>query len=87
MHISMLSQLSANLQSGGNPRTTTTTGYEPKELATVSRIEDYPGDPYQSYDAQKEFGEQDHRVPITEEVKEFGEIGTHGLPDSKISET
>ena len=35
-----------NLQSGGNPRTTTPTGYEPKELATVSRIEDYSGDPY-----------------------------------------
>ena len=39
-----------DLQSGGNPRTTTPTGYEPKELATVSRIEDYSGDPYQLYD-------------------------------------
>ena len=28
-----------------------------------------------------------HRAPITEEVKEFGEIGTASLPDSKISET
>ena len=28
-----------DLQSGGHPRTTTPTGYEPKELATVSRIE------------------------------------------------
>ena len=72
-----------DLQSGGNPRTTTPTGYEPKELATVSRIEDYLGDPYQLYDAQKEFGEQDHQAPITEEVKEFGEIGTASLPDSK----
>ena len=36
---------------------------------------------------RNEFGEQDHRVPITEEGKEFGEIGTAGLPDSKISET
>ena len=35
----------------------------------------------------KEFGERDHRVPITEEVKEFGEIGTHSLPDSEISAT
>ena len=35
------------------------------------------------FDAQKEFGERDHRVPITEEVKEFGEIGTHSLPDSR----
>ena len=48
MQISMLSQSQRhqeslrreNLQSGGNPRTTTPTGYEPKELATVSRIED-----------------------------------------------
>ena len=44
-------------------------------------------DPYQSYDAQKEFGEHDRRAPITEEVKEIGEIGTHGLPNSEISET
>ena len=35
-----------DLQSGGNPRTTTPTGDEPKELATVSRIEAYSGDPY-----------------------------------------
>ena len=57
MHISMLSQSTSSaiknhsggeyLQIGGNPRTTTPTGYEPQELATVSRIEDYPGDPYQ----------------------------------------
>ena len=44
-------------------------------------------DPYQLYDAQKEFGGHDHRAPITEEVKEFGEIGTAGLPDSQTSET
>ena len=42
-----------DLQSGGNPRTTTPTGYNPKEFATVSRIEDYSGDPYQLYDVQK----------------------------------
>ena len=36
---------------------------------------------------RKNFGEEDHRAPITEEVKEFREIGTAGLPDSKISET
>ena len=41
-----------DLQSGGNPRTTTLTGCEPKELATVSRIEAYSGDPYQLYDVQ-----------------------------------
>ena len=32
-------------------------------------------------------GERDHRVPITEEVEEFGEIGTAGVLDSEISET
>ena len=32
-------------------------------------------------------GEEDHQAPITEEAKEFGEIGTVGLPVSKISET
>ena len=74
------------LQSGGNPLTTTPTGYEPKELATVSRISAII-DPCQFFDAQKEFGERDHRAPITEEVKEFGEIGTHSLLDSQISET
>ena len=69
-----------NLQSGGNPRKTFSTGYEPielatKELAIVSRISRMT-DPYQLYDAQKEFGERDHRrVPITEEVKEFGKFG------------
>ena len=75
-----------DLQSGGNPRTTTPTGCEPKDLATVSRIEAYSGDPYQSYDVQEKVGEEDHRAPITEEVEEFREIGTAGLPDSKISE-
>ena len=32
-------------------------------------------------------GEEDHRTPITEEVREFGEIETAGFLDSKISET
>ena len=59
----------------------------PKELATVSRIEDFPGDQHQICDAQKEFGERDHRVPITEEVKEFGEFGNPASIDSKRSET
>ena len=75
-----------NRQSGGNPRTTFSTGCEPKEPATVSKIS-RAIDPYQFFDVQKEFGEQGHQAPITEEVKEIGEIGTHGLPDSKISET
>ena len=76
-----------NQQSGRNPRNTFSTGYEPEELATVSRITD----PYQLYDAQKEFGKQDHQAPITEEVN-LEKIGTHRLPDyqsndSKISGT
>ena len=76
-----------DLQGGGNPRTTTLTGYEPKELATISRFEADSGDPYQSYDVQEKVGEEDHRVPFTEEVEEFGEIKTAGAPDSKLSET
>ena len=39
------------------------------------------------YDVQEEFGEEDHRAPITEEVEGLEKIGTHSLPDSKISET
>ena len=58
-----------NLQSGGNPRKTFSTGYEPKELATVSRISRITY-PFLLHDAQKEFGERDHRVPITE-VKKY----------------
>ena len=81
MHISMLSQ------STSSARKTTSTGYEPKKLATVSRKEDYHGDLYQLYDAPKEFGEENHQAPITEEMKEFGAIGIACLPDSKISET
>ena len=76
-----------DLQSGGNPRITTPIGYEPKELATVSRIEACSGDPYQSYDVQEKVGEEEHRALISEEVEGFREIGTAGLPDSKISET
>ena len=71
------------LQSDGKPRTTTPTSYEPKELATVSRIETYSGDPYQFYDVQEKFGEADHQAPITEELKVFGEIRMAGVPDSK----
>ena len=36
---------------------------------------------------RKIFGEEGHRAPNTEEVKEFGEIETAGLPNSKMSET
>ena len=53
-----------NQQSGGNPRNTLSIGYEPKELATVSKITK----PHQLHDAQKEFGGQEHQAPIHEEV-------------------
>ena len=76
-----------DLQSGGNPRTETPKGYEPKELATIARIEAYSGDPYQLYDVEYKVGEEDHRAPVTEEVEEFGEIRTLGVPDSTLSET
>ena len=69
-----------NQQRGGNPRNTSSSGYEPKEFATVSRMSGIT-DPYPIYDAQKEFGEQDHQAPITKEMKEFGESGTQSLPD------
>ena len=57
-----------------------------KELATVSRISRIT-DPHYFYDVQKEIGEQGHRAPITEEVKEFGEFGNPVSIDSKLSET
>ena len=41
------------LRHQGKPSTTTPRGYEPKELATVSRIEANSGDPYQLYDVQE----------------------------------
>ena len=36
---------------------------------------------------RKNFGQDDHRAPITEEVGEFGETFDSGLPDAKKSET
>ena len=56
------------------PCTTTPTGYESKELATVSRIEAYSVDPYQLSDMCRK---------KLEEVEELRDIGTAGLPDSK----
>ena len=76
-----------NQQSGGNMHKTFSTGCEPtKELATVSRISRIT-DPYKLYDAQKEFGERDHRVPIAQEVNEFGSFGNPASKDSKLSAT
>ena len=50
-------------------------GYEPKELATVSRIEAHSGDPYQLYDVQENFGEEDHRALVSEEVRNLERLG------------
>ena len=36
---------------------------------------------------RKNFGEEDRRGPITEEVEEFVEIRTAGVPNSELSET
>ena len=49
-----------DLQIGGNPRATTPTSYELKELVTISRIVAYSGDPYQLYDVQAKVGEEAH---------------------------
>ena len=74
--------LREDMQSGGNPRTKIPTRNDPEELATVSRIDVYSGDPNQLYDVHDKVGEEDPRALITEEVEEFGEIGTAGAPDS-----
>ena len=39
------------------------------------------------FDVQENFGKEDHRSLVTEEVEEFGEIRTAGVPDSELSET
>ena len=63
-----------SITSGGNPRNTSPTGYEPKPLAAISgsSLEDI----CQFYDVQREFGEEDQQASMIEEVKEFGQIGT-----------
>ena len=53
----------------------------------MSGIEAYSGDSYPLYDVHVKVGQKDHRAPTTQELEEFGEIGTHGLLDYKISET
>ena len=54
---------------------------------TCAQLPQDSADPDQFYDVLEKVGEEDHRAPITEEVEEIGEIGTAGLPYSKISET
>ena len=78
----------ANYESGGNPRNTSPTGYEPNELATISgsSLEDI----LQFYGVQRYFGEQDEQAPIIEEVKEFDVsqfVQTQSLLDHEMAET
>ena len=74
------------MQSGGNPRTRTPTGYEPNELATVSRIEAYSGDPYQLHDVQENLEKKITELLPSKKWR-IWEIGTAGVPDSTLSET
>ena len=76
-------------ESGGNPRNTSPTGFEIKEVATKelatisgSSLENI----YQLYDVQRDFGEHDQQVSIIEEVKEFGQIRTQSLFDHEMAE-
>ena len=73
-----------NYESGGNPRNTSPTGYEPKELVTISgsSLEDI----YQLYDVHGELGEQDQQASIFEEVRQFGHIGTQSLLDHEMAD-
>ena len=76
-----------NYECGGNPRNTSPTGCEPKELATISGS--FLEDIYQLYEVQREFGEQDQQAPIIEEVKESGVsqfIQTQSLLDHEMAE-
>ena len=88
------------IQSGRTLRTTQSTGYEPKSLATdefepnehatnefMTTSRSSLEDIYQLYDVQKEFGEQDQQAPIVEEVKEFGQIGIQCLLDHEMTDT
>ena len=82
-----------NYESGGNLRQNTPTGYQPKEL-TTKELATIPtmsgsslGDIYQSYDVQREFGEQDQQAPVMEGVKEFGQIQAQSLLDHEMAET
>ena len=58
----------------------------PKSLRLSLMIQAYSGDPYRFYGVHEKVGEENHRAPTTEEVEEFGEIGTAGLPDSQTNQ-
>ena len=82
-----------NCESGGNLRTDTPTGCEPKELATTefatiltisgSSLEDI----YQLFRCTDiESGEQDQQAPIVEEGMEFGQILAQSLLDREMAD-
>ena len=64
-----------------NCANTSPTGYEPKELATISGSS--PENIYQLYDVQGELGEQHQQAPIVEDVEELGQIGNTKLTRSR----
>ena len=68
-----------NLQSGGSPCITSSTACDCLKDLENNRSTSM-------FMVHREFGERD-QVPINEEVKEFVEIGAHGLPDSEKSKT
>ena len=73
------------LQSGGNPRTTTPTGYEPKELATVSRSEAYFWRSISIISCTRKIWRSSPSSYLRRS-EEFGEIRTAAVPDSKQPE-
>ena len=75
-----------DLQSGGNLGTTTSTGYEPKELATVSRIEACSGCPYQLYDVHEKVGEEDHRAPSYFQSQMHFDDSVDSIADSDLED-
>ena len=67
------------------PRTTTPTGYEPKQLETkIIETEAYSGDPYKLYEIQERFVEEYHQASITEEVEEFRKIDNQSCIQSQM---
>ena len=64
-----------DLQNGGNPRTTTATFYEPKELATVLRIEAYSGDPYHFLMYMKKLGKKINELRSPKKWRNLERLG------------
>ena len=73
-----------DLQSGGNPRTTTPTGLEPKELATVSKTSGII-DPYQLYGVQENLEKKIIELLSPKKWRNIEKLGRLAVPDSEIS--